>query len=58
MEEIFMINKLMTQLNNMIKSKKYQQDKVMIMLLAVYWILLILKENYKLIAVDLSNQKL
>ena len=53
-----MINKLMTQLNNMIKSKKYQQDKVMIMLLAVYWILLILKENYKLIAVDLSNQKL
>ena len=36
MVEIFMINQLMTQLNNMIKSEKYQQDKVMIILLVVY----------------------
>ena len=34
--EIFMINQLMTQSNNMIKSEKYQQDKVMIMQLLVY----------------------
>ena len=36
MEEIFMINQLMTQLNNMMKLEKYQQDKVMIILLVVY----------------------
>ena len=36
MVEIFMINKLMTQLNNMMKLEKYQQDKVMIILLFVY----------------------
>ena len=36
MEEIFMINQLMTQLNNMMKSGKYQQDKVMITQLVVY----------------------
>ena len=32
----FMISQLMTQLNNMTKLKKYQQDKVMIILLVVY----------------------
>ena len=36
MVEIFMINHLMTQLSNMMKSEKYQQDKVMITLLVVY----------------------
>ena len=47
----------MTQLNNMTKFKKYQQDKVMIILLAVYQIFLILKKIYRLIAADLSKQK-
>ena len=47
----------MTQLSNMTKSEKYQQDKVMITQLVVYWILLILKKNYRLIAADLSKQK-
>ena len=36
MEEIFMISQLMTQLSNMIKSEKHQQDKVMITQLVVY----------------------
>ena len=36
MEEIFMINQLMTQLNNMAKLEKYQQDKVLIIQLVVY----------------------
>ena len=36
MAEIFMISQLMTQLNNMTKLEKYQQDKVMITLLVVY----------------------
>ena len=36
MVEIFIINQLMTQLNNMMKSEEYQQDKVMIILLVVY----------------------
>ena len=40
----------MTQLSNMMKSEKYQQDKVMIIRLVVYWI-------FRLIAVDLSKQK-
>ena len=44
LEEIFMISQLMTQLNNTAKSEKYQQDKVMIIQLVVYWILLILKK--------------
>ena len=44
MEEIFLISQLMTQLNNKTKSEKYQQDKVMITQLVVYWILLILKK--------------
>ena len=35
MEEIFMINQLMTQLSNMMKSEKYQQDKVMIIWLFI-----------------------
>ena len=39
------------------KSEKYQQDKVMIIQLVVYWILLISKKNYRLIAADLSKQK-
>ena len=41
----FMISQLMTQLSNMMKSEKYQQDKVMIMQLVVYWILFILKKS-------------
>ena len=36
MEEIFMISQLMTQLNNMTKLEKYQQGKVMIILLVLY----------------------
>ena len=57
MEEIFMINQLMTQWSNTTKSEKYQQDKVMIKWLVVCWILLILKKNCRLIAADLSKQK-
>ena len=44
MEEIFMISQLMTELSNTMKSKKYQQDMVMITQMVVYWILLILKK--------------
>ena len=47
----------MTQLSNMMKLEKYQQDKVMIIQLGVYWILLILKKNFRLIAADLMKQK-
>ena len=36
MVEVFMISQLMTQLNNMTKLEKYQQDKVIIILLVVY----------------------
>ena len=36
MEEVFMINQLMTQLSNMMKPEKYQQGKVMIIQLVVY----------------------
>ena len=43
-EEIFKISQLMTQSSNMTKSEKYQQDKVMITQLVVFWILLILKK--------------
>ena len=57
MEEIFMINQLMTQWSNTTKSEKYQQDKVMIKWLVVCWILLILKKNCRLTAADLSKQK-
>ena len=35
MVETFMINQLMSQLNNMMKLEKYQQDKVMITQLVV-----------------------
>ena len=38
-----MINQLMTELSNMTKSEKYQQDRVMIIQMAAYYILLILK---------------
>ena len=55
MEKIFMTNQLMTRLSN--TTKLYQQDKVIITRLVVYWILLILKKNYRLIAADLSKQK-
>ena len=41
----------------MTKSEKHQQDKVMIVLLVVYQILLILKKKYRLIAADLSKEK-
>ena len=40
----FLVNQLMTQLSNMMKSEKHLHDKVMIILLAVYWILHILKK--------------
>ena len=43
MEEIFMINQLMTRSSNTTKSGKYQQDKVMITRRVVCWILLIIK---------------
>ena len=52
-----MITQLTTQLNNMMKLEKYQQDKMMIILLAVYKIFLILRKNRRLIAADLSKQK-
>ena len=39
------------------KQEKYQKDKAMITQLVVYWILLIVKKNYRLIAADLSKQK-
>ena len=57
MEEIFMISQLMTQLSNMMKSEMYQQDKVMIIQLVVYWIFAYFEKNYKLITADLSKQK-
>ena len=44
MEKTFMISHLMTQLSNMMKSEKYQQDKVMIMQLVVYSVSLILEK--------------
>ena len=40
-----MISQLMTQLSNMIKSEKYQQDKVMITQLVVYETSLISPKN-------------
>ena len=57
MEEIFMISQLMTSLNNSMRLGKYQQEKVMITQLVVYWILSISKKIYRLIAADLSKQK-
>ena len=45
MDEIFMISQLMTRLSNMTKLEKYQQDKVMIIQLVVYELLVILKKK-------------
>ena len=53
-----MINQLMIQLNKMMKLERYLRDKVMIILLVVYQILLILKTVFRLIAADLSKQKI
>ena len=39
-----MINQLMTQLSNIPKSEKFQQDKVMITRFVACWILVILKK--------------
>ena len=39
------------------KSGKSEQDKVMIILQIVCWILIFFKKNYRLIAADLSKQK-
>ena len=44
MEKFFIISQLMTQLNNTTKLGNYHQDKVMMIQLVVYEILLILKE--------------
>ena len=52
-----MISQLMTSLNNSMRLGKYQQEKVMITQLVVYWILSISKKIYRLIAADLSKQK-
>ena len=35
--------------------EKYRQDKVMIIQLVAYWILVFSKKNYRLIAADLSK---
>ena len=51
-----MISQLTTQLSNTTKLEKYQQDKVMILQLVVYEVLLILKK-IRLNAADLSKQK-
>ena len=45
-----------TWLSNTMKSKKYQQGKVMITQQVAYWICLF-EKNYRLITVDLSKQK-
>ena len=47
MEEIFMINQLIIQPNNMMKFERYQQEKVMITLQVVCEILIILKKIIK-----------
>ena len=56
MEETFMINQLMIQLNNMIKSEKYQQDKVITTTVCLLGFAFF-ENNYRLIAADLSKQK-
>ena len=38
LEEVFMINQLMTHLSNTMKLEKYQLDKLMIIQLVLYWI--------------------
>ena len=55
MVEIFMINQLMIQLNNMMMLERYQQDKVTTGCLLDYSYF---ENNYRLIAADLSKQKL
>ena len=58
MEKTFMISQLMNQLSDMTKSENFQQDKVMIMQLVVYWLdFAYFEKNYRLIAADLSKQK-
>ena len=53
-----MINQLMIQLNNMMKLEKYQQDKVMVILLVDFLLdFSYFEKNYRIIAVDLSRQK-
>ena len=53
-----MINQLMIQLNNMMKLERYQQDKVMIILLVDFLLdFSYFEKNYRIIAVDLSKQK-
>ena len=43
MEEIFVINQLTTQLSNIMKLEKYQQDKLTIIQLVACWIINISK---------------
>ena len=53
-----MINQLMIQLNNMMKLERYQQGKVMIILLVDFLLdFSYFEKNYRIIAVDLSKQK-
>ena len=53
MEEMFMINQLMTQFRNMMKSEKYQYDYTTGCLLGFAYF----EKNYRLIAADLNKQK-
>ena len=57
MVEISMIKQLMTRLNNMMKSEKCKQDKVMITQLVFLLDFAYFEKEYRLIAVDLSKQK-
>ena len=52
-----MISQLMTRLNNMAKSEKYREDKVMITQLVVFLDFADFEKNYRLITADLSKQK-
>ena len=54
MEGIFMINQLMTLLNNMMKSEKYQGDDYTTGCLLDF---AYFKKKYRLIAADLRRQK-
>ena len=47
----------MTRLNNMAKSEKYREDKVMITQLVVFLDFAYFEKNYRLITADLSKQK-
>ena len=58
MVEIVMVKQLMNQLNNTMKSEKYQHDKVMITQLAGCLLdFAFFEKNYRLIGIDLSKQK-